>query len=70
MERKVMTNLLRVSRVSDRSDFPLRASTLYKWIYTKEHQEFFVRLGGAVDVNLDKLDTLLAKGSTVRKGQR
>ena len=51
-----MTNLLRVSRVNDRPDFPLRASTLYKWIHTKKHQELFVRLGGGVYVNLDKLD--------------
>lgn len=65
-----MTNLPRVSRVSDRADFPLRARSPYKWIYTKKHQEFFVRLGGAVSVSLDKLDTLLAKGSTVRKGRR
>jgi len=59
-----MTNLLRVSRVNDRPDFPLRASTLYKWIHTRKHKELFVRLGGGVYVNLDKLDAIIAKGGT------
>jgi len=63
-----MTNLLRVSRVNDTPDFPLRASTLYKWIHTRKHQELFVRLGGAVFVDLDKLDALIAKGGTAKKG--
>ena len=65
-----MTNLLRVSRVNDRPDFPLRASTMYKWIHTKKHPELFTRMGGTVYVNLDKLDAIIAKGGTVRKGQR
>ncbi|HIJ75349.1 MAG TPA: hypothetical protein HPP81_01395 [Deltaproteobacteria bacterium] len=65
-----MTNLLRVSRVNDRPDFPLRASTLYNWLHVRKHPELFVQLGGPVYVNLDKPDTLVAKDGTVRKGQR
>lgn len=57
-----MANLLRVCRVNERPDFPLRASTLYKWIHTRKHPELFVRLGGAVYINLDKLDAMVLKG--------
>ncbi len=64
-----MTNLLRVSRVNDRPDFPLRASTLYKWIHKQRHPELFVRLGGAVYVNLDKLDEVIRKGGTKQKAR-
>ncbi len=63
-----MTNLVRVSRVNDRPDFPLRASTLYKWRHLRKHPELFVELGGACYINLDKLDALIAKGGTVRQG--
>jgi len=59
-----MTNLLRVSKVNDTPGFPLKASTLYKWIHTKKHPELFVRLGGAVFVNLTKLDALVSSGGT------
>ena len=59
-----MAKLLRVSKVNDTPDFPLRASTLYKWIHTRKHPEFFVRLGGGVFVNLDKLDEVIRKGGT------
>ncbi len=57
-------NLLRVSKVNDTPGFPLRASTLYKWIHTRKHPELFVRLGGAVFVNLTKLDAFISNGGT------
>lgn len=63
-----MANLLRVSKANETPGFPLRSSTLYKWLHTKRNPELFVRLGGAVYVNLDKLDAIVAKGGTVRKG--
>lgn len=59
-----MTNLIRVSKVNDKPGFPLRASTLYKWIHTKKHPQLFVRLGGAVFVNLSKLDEVISRGGT------
>ena len=57
-----MSNLVRVSRVNDNPGFPLRASTLYKWIHTRKHQEIFVRIGGSVNVDLDRLQALIEKG--------
>ncbi|MGO9687736.1 MAG: hypothetical protein ACLP2X_04185 [Syntrophobacteraceae bacterium] len=62
-----MANLLRVSHASRTSNFPLKSSTLYKWLHVKKHPELFVRLGGAVYVNLDKLDAIIAKGGTAAK---
>jgi hypothetical protein len=59
-----MTNLLRISKVNQTPGFPLRASTCYKWLHTKKHPELFVRLGGAVFINVSKLDELIAKGGT------
>lgn len=59
-----MANLLRLSKVNDTPGFPLRASTLYKWVHLRKHKELFVRLGGGVFVNLDKLDALIAKGGS------
>ena len=59
-----MANLLRLAKVNETPGFPLRASTLYKWIHLRKHPELFVRLGGGVFVNLDKLDALIAKGGT------
>jgi hypothetical protein len=59
-----MSHLLRVSKVDQTPDFPLRASTLYKWHHVRKYPELFVRLGGAVYVNLDKLDAIIAKGGT------
>ena len=57
-------NLLRISKVNDTPGFPLRASTLYKWIHVRKHPELFVKLGGAVFVNLTKLDAFIASGGT------
>jgi hypothetical protein len=57
-------NLLRLSKADQTTDFPLRTSTLYKWHHEKKCPELFVRLGGAVYVNLDKLDEVIGKGGT------
>ncbi len=61
-----MTNLLRISKVDERPGFPLKKSTLYKWLRCGKCPELFVRLGGAAYVNLDKLDELIRNGGTDR----
>jgi hypothetical protein len=61
-----MTNLLRISKVNETPGFPLRASTLYKWVHCRKHPELFVRLGGAVFVNVDRLNDLIRDGGTKR----
>lgn len=55
-------NLLRVSQVDGAHNFPLRASTLYKWAHVGKHQELFVRIGGALFINLDKFWAMAAAG--------
>ena len=63
-----MGNLLRISKVNKTPGFPLRASTLYKWLHCRPHPELFVRLGGAVFVNLDKLNQMIEAGGTQKTG--
>jgi hypothetical protein len=59
-----MTNLIRISQINKTPGFPLKASTLYKWIHLRKHPELFVKLGGSQYVNLDKLDEIIRKGGT------
>jgi hypothetical protein len=59
-----MTNLIRISQINKIPNFPLKASTCYKWVHTRKHLELFVRLGGGVYINLDKLDEIIRKGGT------
>lgn len=59
-----MTNLIRISKVDKTPNFPLKGSTLYKWLHLRKHEELFVRLGGAVFVNVDELNALIAKGGS------
>jgi hypothetical protein len=51
-----MQNLMRVSKVQD---LPLERSTLYKWHHTQRCPEIFVKLGGALFVELDRLEQLI-----------
>jgi hypothetical protein len=60
-----MANLLRLSRVDETPGFPLKKSTLYKWVHTRKHPEVFVRIGGAVFVDLDAFGRLVEKGRCV-----
>ena len=64
-----MQNLVRISKVNAKPGFPLRASTLYKWVHTRKHLDLFVRLGGAVFVNLDRFDELIENGGTCGSGK-
>ncbi len=59
-----MARLLRVSKVDETPDFPLRKSTCYKWIHLKKNKELFVKIGGTQFVNLDKLDEVIRGGGT------
>jgi len=60
-------NLLRVSKVDETPMFPLRTSTLYRWNRKGKHTELFVKLGGALFVNIDKLEEVISKGGTTAK---
>jgi len=54
-----MGNLIRLSKVDEQPGFPLKASTLYKWKHTRKHPQIFVKLGGALFVDMDQLAKLV-----------
>ena len=57
-----MKNLVRLSHVNKHPDIPLKASTLYKWRHTKRYPGLFVKVGGAVFVDLIELGKIVEAG--------
>lgn len=57
-----MKNLVRLRRVDEIPNFPFKSSTLYKWRLTGKHLKVFVKVGGAVFVDLDQLDRVIEAG--------
>ena len=57
-----MKNLVRLSKVNENPSIPLRASTFYKWRTIRKYPELFITFGGAVFVDLDRLDRILEAG--------
>jgi len=55
-------NLLRISKISKSDNLPVERSTLYKWKHLKKHPSLFVKLGGALFVDLDVLDEIIESG--------
>jgi hypothetical protein len=55
-------NLVRLSKINEIPNFPIRAATAYKWRCIKKHPELFIEFGGAVFVDLDRLDKILEAG--------
>ena len=51
-----MKNYVRLSKADG---LPFRRSTLYKWRHLGKHRELFVRVGGAVFVDTDRLADLM-----------
>jgi hypothetical protein len=51
-----MQNLVRVSKAAD---LPFKPSTFYKWHHTRKYPEIFVKLSGALFVDLDRLEKLI-----------
>jgi hypothetical protein len=49
-------NLVRVRRAKG---LPFAPATFYKWFHLRKHLELFVKIGGALFVDLDRLDELL-----------
>lgn len=52
-------NLVRLSKAGS---LPLCKSTLYKWKHLKKHPQMFVKIGGALFVDLDVLDRIIEAG--------
>ena len=55
-------NLVRISKINETPGLPYRATTFYKWRHLKKHPELFVKLGGGLFVNLDRLAKLVEAG--------
>lgn len=54
-----MGRLIRISKVKNDPNFPLKAATLYKWRTLNRHPEIFTTLGGCVFVDLQRLNELI-----------
>ena len=54
-----MENLVRLSKADD---LLIKKSTLYKWSAKKTNSEIFIKLGGTVFVDLDRLEELIERG--------
>jgi hypothetical protein len=51
-----MQNLVRVSKADG---LPVKRQTFYKWNHLKKYPEIFVKLSGALFVDLDRLEQLI-----------
>lgn len=56
-----LKNLVRISRVKEHPEIPFEPRTLYYWVHKNKHPEIFVKLGGAVFVDLEKLEDLVER---------
>lgn len=59
-----MKNLVRVSRAEG---LPFKPQTFYKWHHTRKYPEIFVKLSGALFVDLDRLDQLIENSRARRE---
>jgi hypothetical protein len=53
------SNLLRLSKVQS---LPLSKAMLYKWKHLKKHPQLFVKIDGALFVDLLELDRIIEAG--------
>lgn len=60
-----MNNLLRLSKADS---LPLCKSTLYKWKHLGKFPRLFVKLGGALFVDLNVLDEIIEAGRLRARG--
>jgi hypothetical protein len=49
-------------RVAEGSSLPLKRSTLYKWKHLGKYPRLFVKLGGALFVDLNVLEEVIESG--------
>jgi hypothetical protein len=56
-----MKNLIRVSRAKE-AGLPFATQTFYKFRHTGKHLELFVKIGGALFIDMDALARLIEAG--------
>jgi hypothetical protein len=54
-------NLRRISKIAPADGVPVKQQTLYKWWHIKKYPTIFVKLGGALFVDLDELAAVIEK---------
>lgn len=54
-----MKNLVNLVRVSKADNLPLKKQTFYKWWHLKKHPEIFVKLSGALFIDVGRLEQLI-----------
>lgn len=59
-----MENLIRLSKALPHH-LPLEKSTLYKWHHLKKFPKLFIKLGGALFVDLNALQAIIEEGRGV-----
>jgi hypothetical protein len=55
----MIRNLIRLSKAND---LPFARSTLYKWHHMKKFQNIFVKISGALFVDLNELNRIIEQG--------
>jgi hypothetical protein len=60
-------NLIRLAKADG---LPLQKSTLYKWKHLGKYPQLFVKLGGALFVDLKALDEIIESGRLKAKSRR
>jgi hypothetical protein len=53
--------LKRVSKITEADGLPLAKTTFYKFFHMKRYPEIFVKFGGALFVDLDRLAQVIDK---------
>jgi hypothetical protein len=56
-----MQNVVRVSKAKAK-DLPFEAATFYKWHHLGKFPEIFIKVGGSLFVDLDRLEKTLEAG--------
>jgi len=61
-----MSNLIRVSKAKD---LLFKPQTFYKWFHLGKYPEIFVKFGGSLFVDLDRLSEAIDKSRLRRKAE-
>ena len=57
-------------RIAKATGLPFQKSTLYKWAHLGKYPEIFVKVSGALFVDLQALDALMEAGRLSRKARK
>jgi hypothetical protein len=58
LREEMMDNLVRVSKADN---LPFKKQTFYKWYHMKKHLDIFVKFGGTLFVDVDRLAQAIDK---------